>query len=185
MNIKIIKSCRKTIAIEIKTDMQVLVRVPNRMKSSEIQRFIEEKTPWIEEHLKIMAKRLEEKAQKEPVQKFTNEQISEMAKKALEDIPKRCAFYAEKIGVKYNRITIRNQVSRWGSCSGKGNLNFNCLLMLCPEEIRDYVVIHELCHLIELNHSPKFWDKVSLFCPDYKIHRKWLKENGHELIERL
>ena len=104
---------------------------------------------------------------------------------ALEDIPKRVQHYAPLVGVTCGRITIRNQRSRWGSCSSKGNLNFNCLLMLCPEEVRDYVVIHELCHRIEMNHSPKFWAEVERVCPDYRAHRKWLKDHGTELIGRL
>ena len=89
------------------------------------------------------------------------------------------------MGVRYGRITIRNQHTRWGSCSAQGNLNFNCLLMLCPEAVRDYVVIHELCHRLELNHSEKFWTEVERVMPDYKIHRKWLKDNGTSLIARL
>jgi len=89
------------------------------------------------------------------------------------------------VGVDYGRITIRSQRTRWGSCSAKGNLNFNCLLMLCPEEVRDYVVIHELCHRKELNHSPKFWAEVEKVCPDHARQRKWLKENGGSLIARL
>ena len=94
-------------------------------------------------------------------------------------------MYAPRIGVSYGRITIRSQRTRWGSCSAQGNLNFNCLLSLCPEEVRDYVVIHELCHRKEMNHSPKFWAEVEKVMPDYARHRKWLKENGGSLIARL
>ena len=89
------------------------------------------------------------------------------------------------MGVTYGRITIRNQVSRWGSCSSVGNLNFNCLLMLAPPEVRDYVVVHELCHRKEMNHSPAFWAEVEKMIPDYKAHKKWLKDNGTALISRL
>ena len=85
----------------------------------------------------------------------------------------------------YSRITIRSQKTRWGGCSAKGNLNFNCLLMLMPQEVRDYVVIHELCHRREMNHSAAFWTEVERYCPDYRLHRKWLKDNGAALIGRL
>ena len=117
--------------------------------------------------------------------KFTAEEIHDLADKALKIIPKRVEYYSKIIGVSYGKITIRNQASRWGSCSAKGNLNFNCLLMLCPAELLDYVVIHELCHLKEMNHSKKFWSEVSRFCPGYEQYKKWLKEHGNELIGRL
>lgn len=100
-------------------------------------------------------------------------------------IPERAAYYAEIIGVSYGRITIRNQKTRWGSCSGKGNLNFNCLLMLTPPEVLDYVVVHELCHRKEMNHSKRFWNEVEKVLPDYWESRKWLKENGGRIIERV
>ena len=101
------------------------------------------------------------------------------------ELPEKVRFFAEKIGVSYGRITIRSQRTRWGSCSVKGNLNFNCLLMLCPEYVQDYVVIHELCHRKEMNHSAAFWAEVEKHCPDYRIRRKWLKDHGASLIARL
>lgn len=108
-----------------------------------------------------------------------------MAQKAKQILPERIAYFASLLGVSYGRITIRAQRSRWGSCSAKGNLNFNCLLMLVPPEVRDYVVVHELCHRLELNHSPKFWAWVERVVPDYKLHRTWLRDNGSSLIGRL
>ena len=84
-----------------------------------------------------------------------------------------------------NFITIRNQKTRWGSCSSKGNLNFNCLLMLTPPEVIDYVVVHELCHRKEMNHSGAFWAEVEKVLPDYKEQVKWLKENGGQIIGRM
>ena len=100
-------------------------------------------------------------------------------------LPEKVQQFARQMGVTYGRITVRSQRTRWGSCSAKGNLSFNCLLMLCPEEVQDYVVIHELCHRKEMNHSAAFWTEVEKHCPNYRSHRKWLKDNGSALIGRL
>ena len=101
---------------------------------------------------------------------------------AVEVVPKRVAHYAARMGVTYGRITIRHQRTRWGSCSSNGNLNFNCLLMLAPPEVLDYVVVHELCHRKYMNHSKQFWAEVAKVMPDYKKCERWLKEEGSLLI---
>lgn len=177
---ELIRSARKTIAIQLHPDGRIVVRAPMRMKTADIQRFVEEKTPWIEKHLERAKTQ-----QYTDAAPFTDDEIRRLADAALVDIPKRVEHFAPIVGVTVGRITIRNQRTRWGSCSSKGNLNFNCLLMLCPEEVRNYVVVHELCHRIELNHSPRFWKEVERVLPDYRIHRKWLKEHGNRLIIRL
>lgn len=105
--------------------------------------------------------------------------LSELSERELENI--RRAFdgkvgrFAEQIGVTYGRITIRSQKTRWGSCSSKGNLNFNYRLYYMPEELMDYVIIHELCHRRHMNHSKEFWAEVERYCPDYRERRKKLK----------
>ena len=182
MNIEIIKSNRKTLAIEVKKDLRVVVRAPIFVSNREIQKFIDEKSVWIEKAIEKIKMRNE---QESSMPKLTAEEIYQFADKALEIIPKRVEYYARIMGARYGRITIRNQVSRWGSCSVKGNLNFNCLLMLCPAEVLDYVVVHELCHLKEMNHSKNFWSLVESFCPEYRQHKTWLKEHGNDLIGRL
>lgn len=182
MNIEVIKSKRKSLAIEVKKDLSIIVRAPLFISNRDIQKFIADKSVWIEKTIeKVKARNEQEKS----TPKFTDEEIHDLADKALEIIPKRVEYYAKIMGVGYGRITIRNQVSRWGSCSQKGNLNFNCLLMLCPTEVLDYVIVHELCHLKEMNHSKKFWSLVEHFCPEYEQYNKWLKEHGNELIGRL
>ena len=118
-------------------------------------------------------------------QPFTMEEIRALADQALRVIPGRVARFAPVVGVKYGRITIRNQRTRWGSCSAKGNLNFNCLLMLAPPEVLDYVIVHELCHRKEMNHSPRFWAEVAKVIPDYKSREKWLKTEGTRLMRRM
>ena len=115
----------------------------------------------------------------------TYQNFTDIAIAAKEDIGRRVDKFVPIAGVTCGRITIRAQKSRWGSCSAKGNLNFNCLLMLCPEEVRDYVVVHELCHRKELNHSNRFWNEVRQLLPSYDSARKWLKTNGVSLIRRI
>lgn len=179
MEIQVIKSNRKTIAIEIKPDLQVLVRAPRRMPKWEIERFVREHEDWILKHLEIVRKRNEERKNLPKETKLAPEELKVLVNMAKEAIPKRVAYYAPIVGVTYGRISIRNQKTRWGSCSGKGNLNFNCQLMRMPSEVIDYVVVHELCHRKEMNHSPEFWAEVEKVLPDYKKRRKWLKEYGH------
>ena len=84
----------------------------------------------------------------------------------------------------WGRITIRCQKTRWGSCSAKGNLNFNCLLMLSPPQVQTYVVVHELAHRKHMDHSPAFWAEVETVLPDYRDSVRWLKTNGGKLLSR-
>lgn len=90
-------------------------------------------------------------------------------------IEQKVSLVAGQYGVEYGRISIRNQQSRWGSCSRKGNLNFNFKIYFLPPELQDYIVVHEVCHLLEFNHSPRFWDLVGKSSPDHKALRKRLK----------
>lgn len=177
---EIIHSKRKTVSIQIKSDGRIVVRAPLRMSRADIMRLVEEKSGWIEKHL-AQLRRQSDSA--EPA--FTAGQLRQLAEVARQDLPRRAARFAPLVGVSYGRITIRAQKSRWGSCSSKGNLNFNCLLMLCPEDVRDYVVVHELCHRKEMNHSDRFWRELARVLPDYEKQRKWLKTNGSGLIRRL
>ena len=93
----------------------------------------------------------------------------------------RCAYYRPLTGGSYSSITVRDQKTRWGSCSSRGTLSFNYRLIFAPPAALDYVVVHELCHLTHMNHSKEFWNLVGSVMPDYKTHRKWLKEHGREL----
>ena len=107
-----------------------------------------------------------------------------LADKAAAYLPERVKYYADIIGTDYGQITIRAQKTRWGSCSAKGNLNFNCLLMLTPPEVIDSVIVHELCHRLEMNHSKRFYAAVYKFYPDYDKCNAWLKSHGAELMRR-
>jgi predicted metal-dependent hydrolase len=177
--IRLIRSRRRTISIEVTADAQVIVRAPNRATLADINRFIGEKADWIDKSLSKMRLRNAEQSQKK---ELSPQEVKLLVTRAKRIIPQRVRYYADIMGVTYGRITIRMQKSRWGSCSSKGNLNFNCLLMNAPEEIVDYVVVHELCHRKEMNHSKRFWDEVEKVLPDYKERRKWLKENGGKLM---
>ena len=177
----VIRSNRRTIGLEVKPDGQVIVRVPIRLPDSEICKFVHKHEEWIQKHQEIARQRLEERP---PVEKLTMQEIQELADQAVKVIPQRVAYYAPKIGVDYGRITIRNQKTKWGSCSANGNLNFNCLLMLTPSEVLDSVVVHELCHRKEMNHSDRFYAEVLRVFPDYWKWNRWLKENGGQLMQR-
>lgn len=176
------RSRRKTVSVEIEPDLSVLIRAPYRMPDREIRKFLDESEGWIRKHRAEAAERLKNAGN---VKKLSMDEIRELAEEALKDIPARVRHFAPIIGVTYGRITIRNQKSRWGSCSSKGNLNFNCLLMLAPPEHRDYVVVHELCHRKEMNHSGRFWSEVARILPDYRKSIKWFDDNGGALMSRI
>lgn len=156
----------------------LIVRAPYRATQAQIDEFLRQHARWIEKH----AARLESLS---AVEKLTPEELRALADEARRVIPERVAFYAPQVGVTYGRITIRNQRSKWGSCSAKGNLNFNCLLMLAPPEALDSVVVHELCHRKHMDHSKAFYDEVLRVFPTYRTWNKWLKENGAALMRRM
>lgn len=173
MKVEIVYSKRKSVAIQIKPDGRVILRSPYGVPQRELNRILEEKRTWIEKHLKELSER-NQKQQELP--KLSEEELHKLCLQAKEYIPKRVEHYAPILGVDYSRITIRNQKTRWGSCSLKGGLNFNCLLMLAPAEVLDYVVVHELCHRKEMNHFKAFWAEVEKVLPNYRQAKKWLKE---------
>ena len=181
-NVEVRRSKRKSAAIKITADMQIVVFVPLYVSDNEIERMVISKSKWIDEHMLKVQSTIDERSK---LEKITFEQLKELADQAVEYIPKRVKYYAEKENFIYNKITIKNLVSRWGSCSTKGNLNFNCLLMLTPDYVIDYIVVHELCHLREMNHSEKFWAEVEKIIPDYQRAELWLKQNGGSLISRM
>lgn len=181
-NVDVRRSKRKRAAIKITADMQIVVYVPLYVSDNEIEKMVISKSKWIDEHMLKVQSTIDERSK---LEKITFEQVKELADQAVEYIPKRVKYYAEKENFVYNKITIKNLVSRWGSCSTKGNLNFNCLLMLTPDYVIDYIVVHELCHLREMNHSEKFWAEVEKIMPDYQRAELWLKQNGGNLISRM
>ena len=153
MNIQVIKSRRRTIGIEVHADGKVIVRTPLRMSSAEINRFIEEHDDWIRQKLDFVR------------QKSDNRHGTGAP-----------GIECDIMNVSVGRITIRNQKTRWGSCSYKGNVNFNYQLYYMPQKLMDYVIVHELSHRRYMNHSAEFWAEVEKYCPEYRTYRKQLKE---------
>lgn len=178
MEYELIRSRRKTLALQMKADGTLLVRAPLRTPRWEIESFLLRNGEWVRRQRAKLAART-------GAEKLSEEELAELKKRAREVFLARAAYYAPLVGVRCGRIAVRSQHSKWGSCSSKGNLNFNCLLLLAPAEALDYVVVHELCHMLEMNHSPRFWAQVERVLPDYKSARKWLKDHGAGLMARL
>ena len=174
MTLRVIRSARKTIGLQVKEDGEVLLRIPNRLSARALQDFLNREQSWIWQKAEQMQSRIKQREATgaTPVGQLSREELE----KIKEKIGSRVRYYSKIMGVTVGRITIRNQKTRWGSCSSKGNLNFNYQLYYLPEELLDYVVIHELAHRRHMNHSADFWAEVEKYCPDWKIYRKQLKE---------
>ncbi len=176
------RSSRKTIGIEVLQNEDVLVRAPYRARIADIEKVIEKHQDWILQSIEKMQARAQEV---ENVGVLTDTELNALADEALRVIPERVKYYAPLVGVSVAHITIRNQKTRWGSCSSNGRLSFNCLLMLAPPEVLDSVVVHELCHRKHMNHSAAFYEEVLRVMPDYHTRNRWLKEHGPALIRRM
>lgn len=238
---KIIRSKRRTIALEIARDATLIVRAPYRTPINFIEKVVFKKRFWIKEKQEIVRDRYKKVVPKEfvngegflylgdmyklefvdlecggkpplPFKDITGQIYESKGKpshpivfdngfqvsrnhlpaakdiliawykeQAYEKISERVRWHSSLSGLKYNKIRISNASMRWGSCSAKGNLNFSWCLIMAPLGVIDYVVVHELAHLEEKNHSKDFWNKVKIMLPDYGQYRRWLKENTHLL----
>ena len=179
---RVLRSSRRTLSLEITPQGEVLVRAPLRTGDAAIRSFVEGKRGWLEKHLAQVRQRM---AAAEVLPQFTEAEREALRQRARPVFEARADHFAPLLGVSRGRITVRTQRSRWGSCSAKGNLSFNALLLLAPPEVLDYVVVHELCHRKEMNHSPRFWAEVERFVPDWRQRRKWLRQKGGELMAKL
>ena len=177
---RLIRARRKTLSIRITQEGNLEIRAPLGMPKGEIEAFLKEKAQWIETH---RAKVLAEYAQGQEAP-LGEEEILTLAEQMRRCLPEKLNRHGASMGVTFGRVTIRCQQTRWGSCSSRGNLNFNCLLMLAPEEVLDYVVVHELAHRKQMNHSALFWQEVEQECPNYKKSLRWLKDRGGALLSR-
>lgn len=169
------KSRRTTISVQITPDQKLLVKAPAYTSIKEVEEFLREKRDWIIKQINRTKVTSQQAAQ---MGILSDKEIRKLKRDAKKIIPERVEYYAKLSGITYNRIFIRLQKSRWGSCSVEGNLNFNALLALMPLGVLDSVVVHELCHRRHMEHSKAFYDEVLEIFPDYKKWDKWLKENG-------
>ena len=178
MDYQIIRSARRTLGLEVTREGELIVRAPRLVTKRQIQSFVDAHQSWIEKQLsRIRAA--------DAVAPLTDAELKELTYRARTVFAERVAFYAPRIGVTYGKITIRHQKTRWGSCTREGNLNFNCLLLQAPSQVLDSVVVHELCHRKEMNHSKRFYAEVLRVFPEYHRWHNWLKENGPALLNRL
>ena len=183
LSVLLVRSSRKTLAVQIRADGTVIARAPLRMPKDRILCFLSEKASWIRMQQGRMQER--ENMRQQARIHLDAAQEKELRERAKSVLAQRTAYFARQIGVTYGRITVRDQKTRWGSCSQTGNLNFNFRLILAPPEVLDYVVVHELCHRRQMNHSTQFWQEVAQVLPDYRKRKAWLTENGWRLMGEL
>ena len=180
LSVLLVRSSRKTLAVQIRADGTVIARAPLRMPKDRILCFLSEKASWIRMQQGRMQER--ENMRQQARIHLDAAQEKELRERAKSVLAQRTAYFARQIGVTYGKITVRDQKTRWGSCSQTGNLNFNFRLILAPSEVLDYVVVHELCHRRQMNHSAQFWQEVAQVLPDYRKRKAWLTENGWRLM---
>jgi len=151
-------------------DGSVVVTMPHRFKETAAEQFIQEKARWLFSKITLF-KQFEGKS----FAKYSYDDYIKYKRDAMTIIEKKVEYFVGKYGYLYNKISIKNQKTCWGSCSKKANLNFNYKILFLPENIQDYIIAHEICHLKELNHSKKFWKLVFDIFPEYQEGRKQLK----------
>lgn len=164
----LIYSDRRTMSLSVKGGVLV-VRAPRRTPVSVIDSFVEKHSLWIDKHMDSERKRIEK------FNKLSDEDISELRRSAKKYLTEKTEYYSKIMNLKYGRITITGAKTRFGSCSSKGNISYSFRLMLYPEPAREYVVVHELAHLAEMNHSKRFYEIIRRVLPDYKERIRMLK----------
>ena len=175
--VEVIKTLRRSLVLTVKNGV-IIVKAPVNFSDRKIDEFLRSKRGWID-------KRLKEYEESKNAVKLADEEIEKLRCETKKIVTYLADKYSKIIGVSFNKITVKKQRTVWGSCSIKGNLNFNLLLSLMPKEIIEYVVIHELCHLKEMNHSNKFWRLVKTYCSDYEYSKKWLKKEGKKILNKI
>ena len=170
------RSSRKTLSISVTDELSLKIKAPVRMSEREIDRFINGKKFWIYKQAVRVRKDNEHRITYSDVEE---KMLRDKARKVLTE---KTDYYKELLFVDYEKIRIGDPKTRWGSCSSRGTISYSWRLILMPEDIQDYVVVHELCHLHEMNHSKLFWKWVENIIPDYQRRRRWLKSHGGEYM---
>lgn len=165
---ELIRSDRRTLAVEITRDGRVLVRAPRRLSQAAIDGFLSRHEAWI-------ARQLEKRLSAPPPPEPTAEEIAALKDRARAVLPEKVALWARRMGVTPTGVKITSARKRYGSCSGKNSLCFSCFLMNCPEPAIDLVVVHELCHIRVKNHGPAFYTLLERYLPDYRERKKLLR----------
>jgi len=157
----------RTMRLVVHPDSRVVVTAPASFGLGSIERFVAKHSAWVQRKVAETAGR--------KVIYARRSQVVALKQRALALASARCAHFAKHYGVRYNKITVRAQKFRWGSCSQAGSLNFNYKIAVLPSHLADYIIVHELCHLAEMNHSKRFWELVGRTVPMQKAHRKELR----------
>ena len=171
MKYKIVYSDRKTLAIAIK-DGEVIVRAPKGYPKSKIEKAVTDKESWINKHLPASQRKAD------AFSSLSKDEISALKMSAERYFNEECARYASIMSAHYDKITITSRKKVYGTCTSKRELTFSYILMLFPKAAREYVVVHELAHLWEMNHSKRFYDIVARYMPDYKKRNELLKKGA-------
>lgn len=167
MEYDIIYTKRRTLCLQVKNDLKIVVRSPKGISKKVIEKFVSDHTDWIKSQI--------EKLKALPSLPQSDDDINALKLKTKEIIAQRIDVYSKLMNLKPERVSISSAKKRFGSCSSKGNLNFSFRLALYPVEAIDYVIVHELAHLKEMNHSKRFWKIVEKYLPDYKERQKLLR----------
>ena len=161
--------------IRVRADGTIRVTIPRGGSTREARTFVDEQRRWIEKHRARVAQEIAR-----PHDAVAPSLERQRRQRAKRELPARLRELADAHGLRVDRVSVRNQRWRWGSCSRRGHICLNWRLARMPPEIRDYVMIHELMHLKRLDHSPKFWKLVAKACPEYQAARRWLRAHGHD-----
>ncbi len=162
---------RRNLRITVKSGGAVTVAKPSFVSEREAENFLIKKSGWLKKVLERIDRRRTLLAEGDRLD------YARLAETARVLVRRRLDFFNSVYNLKFDRVAIRDQRTRWGSCSRKGNLNFNYRIALLPAHLADYIIVHELCHLAELNHSPKFWKLVAQILPDFAVRRRELRQN--------